>query len=125
MAIAFEEPDLVIGSGEDRIGLACKRPRSVRGLMERIKEGADQISRSRIPGMIVIGLEAILHTSDEPEKPTVTYVVGTPDQLLLLVQPIIDEAIVAAHRQIKAAFEKGVAGILFCGLATGIATRAG
>lgn len=121
----LREPDLVLGSAPLRFGLECKRPRNIPRMRERIGDAADQVTRSGFPGMIVIGLEAILHTSDDPAKPTVTYLVQSPDELPELVDPIIDQAIAEARPDIEAAFRKGVRGILFCGLVTGIAEHIG
>jgi len=122
--VAFDEPDLVIGSESLKFGLACKRPRSLRGLREQIAAAARQVTRQEFPGMVVIGLEAMLHSSGDPQKPTVTYLVDKQEQLREMVDPMIDGWLQAVEPAIEEAFAKGVWGILFCGLVTGIATKA-
>lgn len=64
-SVAFEEPDIVLGV-EDKVGLACKRPRRFERLRQRIEEGSEQVERSQLPGFVVVGLEALFHKSGDP-----------------------------------------------------------
>ncbi len=78
LAITFDEPDIVLHSSDGhRLGLACKRPRNVRRLRERLGEAADQITAGIDQGVIVIGVEPLFHRSNDPQRPTVTYL-GDP-----------------------------------------------
>jgi len=122
ISIAFEEPDLVArGADPDfTIALACKRPRNVRRMIERIEEGASQITRSGIEGLIIVSLEPILYASPDPTKwKRLDYHPETPDDLRLLIMPKIHAASLAARSAVQKALAKGVRGALFCGFATG------
>jgi len=119
--VAFEEPDLVIRWNGFKFGLACKRPRNVQQMRKCIRKAAKQIAAQPYPGFIVIGLEAMLHISGDPVKRTVVYHVPTPGDLALMVDPQIDEWVRRGEPEILKSFAEGVWGILFCGLATGVA----
>lgn len=117
--ITFDEPDIVLHSSEGhRLGLACKRPRNARRLRERLGEAAIQITAGADQGVIVIGAEPLFHRSNDAQRPTITYL-GDPDMVRLEAYRILDDAIESAQVEIVAALDKGVAGILFCGVATG------
>lgn len=121
--VTFEEPDVVlhVKSG-DRLGLACKRPRNLRQLRERIKEAADQVKAQPFQGVIVIGVEPLFHKSGDPQRPTVTYL-GDPPMVASAAYDLLDAAMLRAHREIATAFAQGVAGMLFCGIVTGWARQ--
>lgn len=117
------EPDLIVRVKDCEAGLACKRPRSITGVRDKIRRGANQIRVSRSPGFIVVGTEAVFHMSGDRERPTILYEVETPEQLSQMVEPILDSAVLSTENEFKTAFDKGVRGILFCGLVTGFAHR--
>ena len=62
LAVALTEPDVVAtvpGFGD--VSLACKRPRSKNGIRKRLGQAATQITQRGRPGVIVMGVEALLH----------------------------------------------------------------
>lgn len=122
-AITVEEPDVVLHVRDsDKLGLACKRPRNVRQLRERVKEAADQVTAQPFPGVVVIGVEPLFHRSGDRQRPTVTYL-GDPSMVASAAYDILDAAMMRSRIEIAAAFSQGVAGILFCGIVTGWARR--
>jgi hypothetical protein len=123
LTITFDEPDIVMHSSEGhRLGLACKRPRNVDRLRERLGEAADQITAGDDQGLIVIGVEPLFHKSHDPERPTVTYL-GDASMVRAEANRILDNALGSARLEIVSALGKGVAGILFCGVVTGWARQ--
>jgi hypothetical protein len=124
LLVSFDEPDLVLTTGTERVGLACKRPRNLRQMRKSIRVAKKQVLRQPFPGFILINVEAMLHKSGDPQKPTVTYHVPTPEQLGEIVNPMIDEWVGRARPEIQEAFADGIWGVLFCGIVTGIADRA-
>lgn len=122
-AITFEEPDIVLRTeAGEQLGLACKRPRNVRQLRERIAEAADQVTAQSFQGVIVVGVEPLFHKSEDPKRPTVLYL-GDPPMVAAAAGDLLDGAIARARPEIIAAFRQGVAGILFCGIVTGWARQ--
>ena len=122
-AITFEEPDVVLHVKDgDKLGLACKRPRNVRQLRERVKEAADQVTAQPFPGVIVIGVEPLFHKSGDRQRPTVVYL-GDPPMVARAAYDLLDAAMMRSRKEIAAAFGQGVGGILFCGIVTGWARR--
>jgi hypothetical protein len=117
LKVFFDEPDIVVHFTEEKLGLACKRPRNVARLRERIREAADQVARQPFQGVIIMGVEALFHKSGDPKRPTITYL-ADQGRLVARATEILDEAIARARPDIVAAFQKGAAGILFCGIAT-------
>ncbi len=123
LTITFDEPDIVLHSSDgDRLGLACKRPRNVRRLRERLGEAAAQITAGMDQGVIVIGVEPLFHRSNDPQRPTITYL-GDVAMVRAEANRILDDALDSARLEIDSALAKGVAGILFCGVATGWARQ--
>lgn len=123
LTITFDEPDIVLHSSDGhRLGLACKRPRNVARLRERLGEAAAQITAGADQGVIVIGVEPLFHRSNDPERPTITYL-GDLWMVRAEANRILDAAIESASLEIVAALSKGVAGILFCGVVTGWARQ--
>jgi hypothetical protein len=113
LTISFDEPDIVLfASDGSRLGLACKRPRNVPRLRERLTEAAAQITAGTDHGLIVIGVEPLFHRSNDPERPTITYL-GGPSMVRAEANQILDNALESATQEIISALANGVAGILF------------
>jgi hypothetical protein len=122
-ALTFAEPDIVLEtSGGEKLGLACKRPRNVRQMRERLKEASVQITSRSFPGVIVIGVELLFHKSSDRQRPTILYL-GDPPMVAMAAYDILEGAVRRARPEITAAFERGVEGILFCGIVTGWARK--
>jgi hypothetical protein len=123
LTITFDEPDIVLHANDgSRLGLACKRPRNVPRLRQRLTEAAAQITVGTDQGVIVIGVEPLFHRSNDPQRPTITYL-GDPSMVKAEANQILDNALESATQEIVSVLANGVAGILFCGVATGWARQ--
>lgn len=119
LSIEFDEPDIVVRlSDGDRFGIACKRPRNVARMRERIREATRQVQSGSQLGIIAIGIEPLFHHSGDIARPTIVY---RADSAMARSEAngILDRAVMAAIPDIRSAFDDGVAGILFCGVITG------
>ncbi|MBI3292817.1 MAG: hypothetical protein HYZ73_08440 [Elusimicrobia bacterium] len=58
--VSLDEPDVVAHVGNVRVGLACKKLDSKRKLIQRIREGRDQIQNSGMEGIIVVDVSKIV-----------------------------------------------------------------
>lgn len=64
--VSLEEPDVVLKSVLPWIGFAAKRPRSVETVQPNLEQASDQISRSRIPGVIALDLSLLMSPKNLP-----------------------------------------------------------
>ena len=123
LAVTFDEPDIVLHTSEgERLGLACKRPRNAKRHRKRLPEAAVQVTARSYQGVVVIGVEPLFHRSGDQERPTITYL-GDGPMVKAEAYRILDEAIYSAAKEIDAALNHGVAGVLFRGVVTGWARR--
>jgi hypothetical protein len=119
LTITFDEPDIVLHTSDGhRLGVACKRPRNRERLRERLRDATAQVTARPDQGVIVIGVEPLFHKSQDPKRPTITYL-GEPWMVKAEAERILDDALGSAEKEIAAALNDGVAGILFCGVVTG------
>jgi len=122
--VSLEEPDIVIGPvGRPPLGsMACKRPLRRDTVGRALLKAREQITRRGLPGIIVIGMEALFHRSgDDEEKPTVIYHADRARDLESEGRRVISEAVGCAAAEIGQVFRSGtVEGLLFCGLMTGL-----
>ena len=117
--VALEEPDIVVTlSTGTRFAFACKRPRHAGRVGPMVREAADQVLRSGLPGIAVIGVEALFHRSDDPTRKTVFYDAADPASARAEGERFVTEAVDASRKDISRAFEKGLGGILLCGIMT-------
>lgn len=118
LTVSIEEPDIVatLPSGRSFL-IACKRPRSLKGVSDSIRTAKHQIRELRAgrAAVIFIGTEAIFHKSDKPGKQTIVYTVSAPQQARALGEKKIAEAISAADKETERAFSEGVSATLYCG----------
>jgi hypothetical protein len=61
---SFDEPDLQCDVNGSRIGIAVKRVKSLATFRRRISEGADQILRSGISGVVLVDVSQSLNRSN-------------------------------------------------------------
>jgi hypothetical protein len=119
LTVSLEEPDIVVTLPNGfRFAFACKRPRHAGRVGPMVREAADQVTGSGLPGIAVIGVEALLHRSEDPTRKTVFYAASNPESARAEGERIVGEAIAEARKDISRAFEKGLGGILFCGIMT-------
>ncbi len=52
----LEEPDVVFQMSRKSYGIAVKRIKSLKKLVDRVKEGAKQIDKSNMPGIIIVDI---------------------------------------------------------------------
>lgn len=123
--VEFAEPDIVISFPPDsKFAIACKRPRTIGAVQKRIRQGANQIRDQKLPGIVAIGMEAIMHSSDDPEKPKPAwYHIDHPDQMEAAAEPFFAKTIRRTNHEITRSFDKGVGAVFFCGLITSICTN--
>lgn len=123
--VEFAEPDIVISFPPDsKFTIACKRPRTIGAVQKRIRHGANQIRAQKLPGIVAIGMESIIHRSDDPEKPMPAwYVIDYPDQINDAAEPFFEATIRRTKHEILRSFDKGVGAVFFCGLITAVCTK--
>jgi len=64
LAVAFEEPDLLLTAGGQTVAIAAKRPRSRRSILKNLQRGISQVRRSGSPGLVALDLSTALHHGD-------------------------------------------------------------
>jgi hypothetical protein len=64
--VLCEEPDVTCTLGGTKYGIAAKRIKSLKTISQRIREGANQIERARLPG--VIALDTCVGLNRENER---------------------------------------------------------
>ena len=118
VAVSFAEPDIVIFPGTPgQMALACKRPRRQGRLADCIRRAAAQI-RQNPPGVIVVGVEALLQRDPVSGRP-ILYTVSTPEEFHDGVDQHLATTVQGARRALERAFLNGsVMGALFCGIVT-------
>lgn len=63
-SVTLEEPDAVFVHEQSNLGIAAKRPVSLRQLVGRVREGVKQLERTRNSGFIAISLDRLLKLPD-------------------------------------------------------------
>ena len=63
--ILCEEPDVTCTLGGTKYGIAAKRIKSLTTIEKRVKEGANQIERARLPGVIALDTCVVLNRENE------------------------------------------------------------
>ena len=60
--VLLEEPDIVVeGNGlSQKIGIACKYPSSEKQIHAHLSKGYSQLSRHKLPGFVVLGIDQIV-----------------------------------------------------------------
>lgn len=114
----FAEPDIVLLAGANgRLGFACKRPRSEGAIKTAVRRAAWQI-RKNPPGLIVIGVEAILQGDPKTGAPFL-FQSPSPDEFYAEVderaKALADNSASVTSRAFA---DDSVWGILFCGVVT-------
>jgi hypothetical protein len=105
--IQFEEPDIVIEFPGGRIALSCKRPKSIRRLSERIKEAANQGSKTDLSFLVIIGVREIII-----KQPFFKF--KTQEEFTKHVNDSLNRLLDMCSNSISYAFEKGAGGVIFC-----------
>jgi hypothetical protein len=121
LKVTLGEPDILLGPPglDPMMGLACKRPLRLATVGRAILKARDQITRRGLPGIIVIGMEAIFHYSEE--RPSVIYRAERLEDLTAEGQQQIDAAIASAQAEVDRAFQSDkVSGVLFWGGISGL-----
>jgi hypothetical protein len=123
LSVSLQEPDILVQVDDLQIAVACKRPRSLKGMAARIKEGADQVVKRGLRGFVVVSLEPCFHRPHGPQRGVVGYDVKDLDELIKVAEPMVENAIRVTSPILAGIFEKGLWGVLFCGLITAYARR--
>jgi len=113
--VALEEPDIVLKAGDTRLPLACKRPRSVKGLKRAIVNAARQLPHQS-SGFVIIGSEYLLHAQDELGRPASIVAALSEAHAVEEGGRLLQAAEESACPEIAKAFEVGLGGILFVGV---------
>ena len=120
LPVALDEPDVIATLEDDvKLAVACKRPRSLAGVAQAVRRGSRQIRARGYPGFIAVGMEAILHRSGDPSRPTVLYLVSDADELQVWAEGFFASAATSAVHELTRAAGGLVAGVLLCGVITG------
>lgn len=64
--VEYDEPDVTCTVDGIRFGIAAKRLKSINRFEERVKEGAKQIRRANIPGIIAVDLTIARNPENQP-----------------------------------------------------------
>jgi hypothetical protein len=113
------EPDISIGwAKEPLFAVECKRARSIGGVSNLVRTARRQLRRTDLSRVIILGLEAIFHRSDDPQRPTVFYATDTLDEAVAEAERLALEAEVAAGPELRKAYDEGVGGMISCGVFT-------
>lgn len=123
VGVELAEPDLVITLPfGDRLGVACKRPRTVAAVPAKIRHAASQVHRQDLPGIIAIDLEPVLHSAGRNRRRRWVgiFEIGHPDQLADAASRVAAEVRRRADEATRRAFEKRVGGVYYWGLFTGV-----
>lgn len=123
LLVSLQEPDILVQVDNLQIALACKRPRSLRGMAAKIKQGAEQVIKRDRFGFVVVSLEPYFHMPYGPQRGVFAYSVEDLDHLIEVAEPMVEDAISATSPALTQIFDKGVWGVLFCGLITAYARR--
>lgn len=116
---ASGEPDISIGwKDEPLFAIECKRARSIGGVANLVRTARRQLRRTDLSRVIILGLEAIFHRSDDPQRPTVFYATDTLDEGIAEAERLALEAESAAGRELRKAYNEGVGGMISCGVFT-------
>lgn len=120
--VAFEEPDIVVSGirGLDRLGVAVKRPRSIKATRGLFRSATEQARRAGIPTIVAMCLDAALHTQT---RDGISEAHTSTEQALNSLLERRFEATVKASR-VGLDTDSFVVGVLWIGLSTGwIASR--
>jgi len=107
----LEEPDIrlklpVEFMGYSEVGLACKRPRSARGVARNLGKAANQIRASGVPGVAIVSLDGIcareFHQCTDQED------------LSRRADEYLGSYVLQQSAAISRALGSGVVGVLFC-----------
>jgi hypothetical protein len=117
--VSFDEPDVVLRSeGADPVAIACKRPQNRDRLRERIPEAVRQIENSGIPGIVVLGVEPIVHASRDPKRPA-HFEADTPEEHWREADRLVDGLFESVAKDAAEAMTPMVCGLLMCATVTG------
>jgi len=119
LAVEFREPDLVVKvPGTDlEIAIACKRPRGVPRIRERILDAGRQIRNSHLPGIVLIGTEPAFHGRAAGVR---HFKSTTLEALRRDADQTADLILRTSTREIGHVFDSApVLGVHFCGIVTG------
>jgi hypothetical protein len=110
LAVSFDEPDILVKtSAGERLQVACKRPQSISGIPALIRKAARQIEARADPAVIVVGVDAILHKTDDPVRPTRILVVNRKADATEWLEKQLMEAANAAADEFDGHLKKGTA----------------
>lgn len=66
LPVEYDEPDVTCTVGNAKFAIAAKRLKSLKQFERRVKEGADQIRRAKLPGIIALDLTIARNPANRP-----------------------------------------------------------
>ncbi len=120
--VRFGEPDIIATAKPfGRFSVACKRPRNLARVRERISEGARQIERRALAGFVVVDLQPLIFKNDASERPTRFYDLAGAAELREELAIDMDEAIaLVADAVARARAVPHVTGVVFAATGWGL-----
>gem|GEM_PF-5667399 len=121
--VRIGEPDILLTFGDTEVGIACKRPRGLKGIGKRIHQGVSQLRKNGVAGFVVVGLESIFHRPPTPGIRPILYESDDQESFRVHLTRIADQAFMRSKAAVAYAFSQDVLGVLFCGMATALSKQ--
>ena len=115
LTVECAEPDVVVTMPGWEFCLACKRPRSLKRIGDKIREGKKQIGKQHRLGVIVIGLDAIFHPPTLRAGPAEIASYETPPHAREWSERLIERAIQEGQSGSEEAFRDDIVGVMYFG----------
>lgn len=119
--VCFAEPDIVVQAEHGAFGIAVKRVRSLSSFKARLSEGSAQVNASKLPGIVLVDLEAVLNDVG-PGKVAIN-LVETLDHLKSHATAAMEHVATIHSGAIGTAMNGSCGGVVLCGLMTGFTQR--
>ncbi len=117
--VHLDEPDIILESKDARIGVACKRPKSVSSMKAAIQKAAEQGRKSGFCSFIAISTDAILSDSNSHRGP-LQLISPSIESLQKRLESGMDRIASACEREISRAIGGQIGGVVLCGLGTAL-----
>ena len=105
-SVMFAEPDVVVTHAGETVGVAAKRPRSLKKCARNAQKGVRQVRASGLKGLLAVDYSTALHHGQY-------FQAATPEEAKLRVRASTDSATRdLAHEVGRSALEAGVMGII-------------
>jgi hypothetical protein len=99
LPVEYREPDVVLSIGNLRYCIAAKRPKSIGAIDNCLRDACDQISRAKLPGLIVMDTSlAFALETDVPPLPELDEIWELMQQWRIRLTPMTDADFAEIHK---------------------------